>query len=197
IEEPGDVTPLEVGLEVGADFAVALASVELDDPLGATGPRGDREIDQAQLALVAGRRHIDRAIEHVSELAHVARPVVGGEGADRLSAEGSRASGRIALASQLEKMFDERGDVLAPRAEWRHGDGHDAEPKREVFSELAAVDLFLQVALGGCDDARVGLGDPVAAHASKLPRFEHPQQLRLDVEGELTDLVEKNGRSEE
>src|ERR1041384_3283815 len=83
----------------------------------------------------------------------------------RLVAATMRASVRMALLPPrlVQEELDQRGDVLAPLAQRRHGDGHDREAEIQVLAEFPALDLFTQVALGGRDDARFGAHGLVAA----------------------------------
>ena len=98
---------------------------------------------------------------------------------------------RIALAGELEEALDERRNVFAPAAERRNVHRHDGQTEVQVFAELAALDLGLEVALGGGDDARFGCDRLVAADAPEFARLEHAQELRLHVERQLADLVEE------
>src|SRR6185436_3593982 len=70
-------------------------------------------------------------------------------------------------------------------------DGDDGETEVQVFAELAAFDLALEIALGGGYDAHVGAYRLVTADPAKLARFEHAEELGLDVDGKLAHFVEK------
>src|SRR5690606_36518423 len=188
---PADITELEFGLEGRARLAVALARIELDGeaPLR---DRGDGQIHEPQVRVARRRGQVHRPVEHVAELTYVARPVVGAQGGEGLARYRHRASTATALlARDLEKMLDERGDVLAALTEGRNGDRNDGEPEVQVFAELAPRHLLPEVALGGGDDARGVLLRSVAADPPVVPGLEHPQQLGLHVEGEFADLVEE------
>jgi hypothetical protein len=90
-----------------------------------------------------------------------------------------------------EHVLDEHRDVSRAVAERRHHDVEDGEPVIEIGAELAGVDLRAQVAVRGRDDADVHRRRLVGADAADLAALERAQQLRLEVERQLADLVEK------
>ena len=57
----------------------------------------------------------------------------------------------------VQIVFDEQGDVLASLAQRRQGDGDDLDAVEEVLAHLPRGDPFGQIAVGGGDDAEVGL----------------------------------------
>ena len=61
----------------------------------------------------------------------------------------------------------------------------------QVFAEGADRAPALQVLVRGGDDAHVALQRLVATDAVELAVAEHAQQTRLQVEGHVADLVEK------
>src|SRR5262249_48092116 len=72
------------------------------------------------------------------------------------------------------------------------GDRYHRQAEVEVLAELSCLHLALQVALGGGDDADIGVERLVSPHASKLARLEHAQELRLHVERQLANFVEED-----
>lgn len=70
--------------------------------------------------------------------------------------------------------------------------GNHVEAVKEIFTESTLLHPLAQVAVGGCDDARID-GD-VAGPAEPAERvlLEKTQQLGLQVKGHLADLVEKD-----
>ena len=88
-------------------------------------------------------------------------------------------------------MPDEERDVLAPLPQRRQPDGEDAQAVVEVLAEAAVRHGPLEVAVGGGDDPHVHLAGPAGADALELAVLEDAEELRLDVEGELADLVEE------
>ena len=63
----------------------------------------------------------------------------------------------------------------------------------QIGAELLLFDHGGEIAVGGGDQAGVGLERARAAEALKLALLKHAQQLRLELERDFTDLVEKNG----
>src|SRR6185503_10758435 len=65
----------------------------------------------------------------------------------------------------------------------------------KIFAKSPSGDLFLEIAVGGGDDANadvLGLG---RAHRTHLALLQDTQQLRLEREGHLRHFVEKEGAS--
>ena len=92
-------------------------------------------------------------------------------------------------------MLDERRHVGQPLAQRRDAQRVDVEAIVEVLTEAARLDLALEIAIGGRDDARRDRDGPVAADAHHLPLFEHAQQLGLRRQRQLADLVEEQRAS--
>ena len=69
--------------------------------------------------------------------------------------------------------------------------GEHAQPVIEVGAEAAALDFLAQVTVGGGDDARLTLPALRFAHALVLAVLQYAQQLRLQLERQLADLVQK------
>src|SRR5712691_9087382 len=102
---------------------------------------------------VAGS-HDDEPLDHVPELAHVARPVVGEEIGESLHRDGLGPPAVLGR-EQRDEVLDEGGEVLFPLPEGRHLDGDDGEPVEEILAEAAGRDLLLEVLVGGGEHAHV------------------------------------------
>ncbi len=61
----------------------------------------------------------------------------------------------------------------------------------QIEPEATLLDLGLERAVGGREEADVGADLVVAAHAAERVALEHAQELRLQLERELADLVEE------
>ena len=70
-------------------------------------------------------------------------------------------------------------------------DGHHRQPVVEILAEAPGLDLRLQVAVGGGDEAHVDPGGLDAAHPLELALLERAQQLHLHLDRDLADLVEE------
>ena len=91
------------------------------------------------------------------------------------------------------ELLGEMGHVLPVFAQRRHVNGHDVEAEEEVLAEFLALDAFLEVAVGGGDDADIHLDGAVAADAFELALLEDAQQLGLDLRRNLADFVQQDG----
>ena len=78
--------------------------------------------------------------------------------------------------------------MMAKRRELHLNDG---KPEKQVLSEFFDFNLFEQVELGRGDDSNVELDRFGRAEPLDFPFFENPQELRLELEGKIIDLVEK------
>src|SRR5581483_2484123 len=167
LHEPLEVALLELVLP--ALLVVAIGERGIERGAAGAGGRGDvlpRQRDQPHRR--AARLQIDAALEHVAQLADVARPVVRHEGLQRLLVDLALAVGIDALE---ERLHQER-QILLALAQRRHADRHHRETEVEIFAELALLHLFGQLLLGGGDDADVDLDGAVAADAADLALLE-------------------------
>ena len=110
-----------------------------------------------------------------------------GLGADRLDAP---ADARHALADEEP---DEKRNVASALAQRWQLDREDVETIVEILAELAVAYRLAQIAVGGGDDAHVGLDGLVAPDALELVLLQDAQDLDLCLLGHLPDLVEEDG----
>jgi multidrug efflux pump subunit AcrA (membrane-fusion protein) len=71
------------------------------------------------------------------------------------------------------------------------GGAHDGEAVQEVEAKRALLHHAKEVSVRGGDDAHVDVFGAVVADGGDLAGLEHAQQLRLALERQLADLVEK------
>src|ERR1700722_11819898 len=90
-------------------------------------------------------------------------------------------------------MLGKRLDVARPIAQRRNVQGHDIEAEIKILAEAALADLFLEIAIRGCDEADVDLDRVGTADAIDLALLDRTQQLRLEARVHLADLVEQHG----
>ncbi len=60
-----------------------------------------------------------------------------------------------------------------------------------ILAKALSRHLHAQIAVGGRDDADVHPNRTLAAHATDFPLLEHAEQLRLELQGQLTDFVQE------
>ena len=131
------------------------------------------------------------ALDRILQFANVAQPRLLLQVVHRYGRDPSDAlvHGQRELA---DEVVDEHGDVLAAVAQRRQFDAEDVEPVKKVGAELAFLDQFFEVLVGGGDAAEVHVDDLVAANAGDFALLQHPQQIGLRLEGDVADLIEEN-----
>ncbi len=204
-EHLADQGPLHVGLHLVQQVAPARLAIVLDR--GAPGPEDGLLEGPARVLSIAVAHDIagqvgqpdqvggggdHQALHHVFQLAHVARPSVAGERPGGLRRQ--RAGRQAQLPHSLaQEMVDEQRDILRSLAQRGAIDDEGADAVKEVVAERTPCDLFAQVLVGRGQDAG---GHPQgfrAPHPLELQFLQHPQQLCLQLEGEVADLVEQQG----
>src|SRR5262249_49832618 len=85
----------------------------------------------------------------------------------------------------------ERRDVLGPLAQRWQLDRKDVQPIVEIVAESVLLNHPEQVPVGRSDYAHVHLDRPRAPEALEFLLLQDPQELRLELEGNLADLVEE------
>ena len=178
------------------DDEAALELLEVD-PLrrqveilrGSGGRRQRREILRLE-SLRVGEQH--RALDDVSQLAHVARPSVLLEQRVRRRARPDDAFPEFCIEG-VDKIFDEQEDILGVGAQGRNGNWQYVQTVIEIATEAPLGDLLFEIAVRRRDHADVDAN--VLSPADPLERFllEKAQQLRLQRGYHLADLVEKDG----
>ena len=129
-------------------------------------------------------------MDGVEELANVSRPVI----ADQAHHHGLRHVG--ALAAEFggvlaHGMGHQERDVLAALAERRNDDLRATDPVVEVLPEASVLGHLGQVAVGGADEAHVGLALLVGTQSHHVAGLQDAQQLGLHGERHVADLVEE------
>ena len=88
---------------------------------------------------VPGAQH-HRALDHVLELAHVARPVVVHQQVERFRRELEFGT-RVLLAVLLEEVLHQQRDVVLALAQRRQLDRDDVQPVEQVLAEASVFHL--------------------------------------------------------
>src|SRR4051794_9695875 len=161
--------------------AVARAALARAEEL--VGETLDRE------AAAAG--HDERAIDHVAQLADVARPLVLLQRLDEVRFDRLDLL-LFRLIQLLQEEVREERDVFEALAQRRDLDGEHVQPVVEVLTHLAVDNRFLRIAVRCGDDARFDVDLLVAADAPELPFFEHAEQLDLQLDRHLSNFVEED-----
>ena len=135
-------------------------------------------------------REQQRLLDRRAQLAHVALPLVGHAGPQRVGRE------RLHLAMEarrgvLQEVVDQERDVLAALGERRDHQLDDAQAIVQVLAEAAGAHRRLEVLVGGGEHAHVDADRLVAADALELLLLQRAQQLRLRLERHVAALVEE------
>ncbi len=112
-------------------------------------------------------------------------------GARQRSGGGVGRSGDDLVPQGLDQQFD----VIATFAERRQFDDRDVETVVEVFAKGACLDHGGQIAVGGGDDADVGLDLVCRAERTEFRwrGVQRAEQASLHWERKLADFVEEQG----
>ena len=96
-----------------------------------------------------------------------------------------------AAGEDLDEGPDQERYIFTTFTQWRNADGENVQPVIQISTELAVPYRLLQVAIGGCDDPHVDRHALRAAQPFEPAVLKHAQQLRLQIDGELSDLIEE------
>src|SRR6266567_512858 len=91
----------------------------------------------------------------------------------------------------VEEVLHQVRDVVAPLAQRGKLDHHDGDPVVEVGSERAVYDYLSQVLVAGGNQANVRADELAPSDLDEFMRLNHPQELRLQRQGQLADLVDE------
>src|SRR5215813_6757719 len=101
----------------------------------------------------------------------------------------------ISFAVLAQEVLRQRHNVVATFAQWRQMNLDGIQPEQQVLPKLSLRYLSGQISIGSRQQPHVHFATLGRAHAFELPRFEHTQQLWLQVERNVRNLVEKQSPS--
>src|SRR5580765_1891752 len=84
-------------------------------------------------------------------------------------------------------------DVLGSLAERRKLDGNDVDSVIEVFPESTIFDRFFEIEVSRRDEPELGLDRLGSANALDLTFLNRAEQFRLEVETQISNLIEEEG----
>ncbi len=150
-------------------------------------PQLKRQIGHGERGSVG---HHDGALDHVLELANIARPVIRHQRLDRVRIKvGDQLSDAIRV--DVQEIQGQLEDVLAPIAQGRCVKTDHVEPVVQVFAKPAGPDQGLEVLMGRRQDPDIDGDGLRAADALKRHFLQDAEQLGLDFQVDVADLVEK------
>src|SRR5579864_2447274 len=92
----------------------------------------------------------------------------------------------------LQKMICQQREVVAPLAERRNADRDDVQAIVQIFAEEIFGHSFVEIAVGGGDDAHIDGNLTSAAHRANSTLLQYAQQLDLHGQSHLADFIEED-----
>src|SRR5579863_6929291 len=129
----------------------------------------------------------DHMLDAVFELSYVSRPVIGEHNFQCLRGEG------VISTDARQKVADKLRNILLAIPKWREANIDYIEAKEQVAAERSFFNILGEVAIGGGDDSKIGAPRGERTNRAKFLFLQHPEEFRLKVQGEFTDLVKKGG----
>src|SRR5262249_28447991 len=137
----------------------------------------------------AGRQN-NGALDDVLELTHITGPLILRQQLHGVPGDPVDLSAEL-LAEARDKVGHEQRNVLVPFPQRRHGQRNHVQTEKKIGAKATLTDFFVEVAVGGGDDADVDPERLAAADRLELLLLKHAQELDLRLERQLADLIEK------
>ena len=90
-------------------------------------------------------------------------------------------------------MVEQDGYILLAIAQGRQYDRHNIEAVIKIGPKFSGCNRLLKPNIGRCDDPHIDIESLGPADPFKLLFLQDPKHLRLEGDGHLADLVEKDG----
>src|SRR5262245_35381457 len=90
-------------------------------------------------------------------------------------------------------MFDQQPNVALPLSEGRQAHVDDGNPIIKILAEATGANRFLEVAVRSRDDSNVDALPLGPADHREFAGLDGPEELRLKMDGDFRDLIEKKG----
>src|SRR5215831_10321019 len=91
----------------------------------------------------------------------------------------------------MDEVIDQQRQVPLAFTQRRQLDRVDVEPKIQIAAKVTRRDQFFEVAIGGRNDADIGLDQFVATDTFEALLLQDSQDLRLGERRHVADLVEE------
>ena len=98
-----------------------------------------------------------------------------------------------ALVDFLQQVFGEQGQILHAFAQWWKDDVDHVQPVVQILPEFAVLHHGFQVSVGRGNDACRGMQGLRSADSFIGAFLKHAQQFGLQVQGQFTQFVQKQG----
>ena len=141
-----------------------------------------------QQRVARGKNHC--AFDNVAQFTNVAGP---GILLQLLHRPARNAVNRLthATGEDLDEGPYQQRYIFTTFTQWRNVDWENMQAMIQVSTELAVPHGLLQVTIGGRNDPHVNRHAFRAAQPFEPAVLKHSQQLRLQLDGELPDLIEE------
>src|SRR3984957_2748321 len=177
---------------------VGIAGLVQRGEVGLGGAAGSVAIDQRRQVLAleggGGGIHDDDALDHVAQLAYVARPGIAHEHIDGFVGDFAGLAS-VGGCEFLEKIAGEERDIFFALAQGRDEKRNHVEAVEKIFAKISPGDFFFEIFVGGGDHADIDGGQFFAADRSEALFFERAQNLGLRLQAHVSDFVEKERTS--
>src|SRR5271170_3051250 len=130
------------------------------------------------------------SLDHILQLAHIARPVILLEHGNRLFPNLDPRPA-IFAAKLSQKLPREQRNIFPPLTKRRHEKRDHIQTIEEVLPEVAARDLLLQVFIGRSDHAHIDLYWTRRTYWIKSALVESAQHLRLHLQAHVSHFVQE------
>src|ERR1700722_2994825 len=177
---------------------VGIAGLVQRGEVGLGGAAGSVAIDQRRqvLALEAGGGgiHDDDALDHVAQLAYVARPGIAHEHIDGFVGDFAGLAS-VGGCEFLQEMAGGERNIFFSLAQGRGEKRNHVEAVEKIFAKISAGDFVFEIFVGGGDYADIDGGQFFAADRGEALFFERAQNLGLRLQAHVSDFVEKERAS--
>src|ERR1700733_4463711 len=141
-----------------------------------------------------GFTYNDRTLNHVLQLANIARP---GIRLQQIKALLTNCLKVLSCSSRktIDEVPDEEGNVFSSFAQGRHLNWKNVEPVKQIAPERARRDGSLQVAVRSGNDPNIGLDGSSSTDTLKFVFLQNTQESDLRHGRELPNLIEEDRAS--
>src|SRR5208282_2767231 len=135
-------------------------------------------------------REYHAALNEVLQLADISSPISIHQSLHRRSRD--RPDALLHTAGEArDKKVHQQLNVFAPFAQRRDFDGKHPQPVKKVLAKLIIADHAFQIAMRGRNQTNINVDGLCTTEAFKLLFLQGAQQFRLQIHGNVADLVEK------
>src|ERR1700684_2768983 len=127
-------------------------------------------------ALDIAVRQNGRALQHIAQFAHVARPLVCEQRVQSVVQQPGEPTAHGSCTIDKE-LFRKEGNIADAVAQRRQQDVKDLEAVEKILAKGGALHRLAEISFARRDDTDVGFLEPCPAKPSKLSFFEETQNL--------------------